>query len=155
MTLDLSFLLLIVRINLVLISFIALFLFSCNDNGEKTLRTGAFEIRENPASAPRELPTLFVYKGSTPKLAVLRDPGSYFSSPEGMTLFHTKDSVEVVSEFYRKNVEKEGWSIIQSQSSPDSSFIMAESPYQKLVTVIVRQGDPTEIKIYVKQSGTD
>jgi len=131
----------------------------CGKEGEadrRVLRHKSFEIRENPASIPRELPRIFYYFGSKVKRTGVYKSRRYFASPEGVAVFTSKDAPERIEEFYIKAIRKYGWKIIQSHRKPGEILLMTESAgtmrYPRLITVIIRGKGPSTIKIYYRRT---
>ena len=122
---------------------------------ERQLHLRDFEVDRNPQRAPAELQREFVYANATKVLS-----GSFHSErvvrpPEGVLVSESQDSLEVVRAAYEKAARDTGWNVIQSVQKEGEFLMMVESPserYRRLVTVVVRRGPPTEIKVYFRRS---
>lgn len=106
-------------------------------------------------SFPDSLPLLFFYPESRIVIEGSSRNRSFFGGKEGAVLLNTEDPAEKVSEYYNQSLAADGWRIIQSKKIEGRILLMAESPFRKIVTVIISRQKPTEIKIYYKNSGTD
>lgn len=131
-------------------------LFSCkgSDQGE-SLHVNGVLLRTKPGTMPEQVPADFRYPGSEPTMSGSVEDESFFAPSEGVILFQSKDSVEKIEGYYQNVIQKYGWNIIQSRRDKGEALLMSESPFRKLVTVIIRSGDPTMIRIYYRRSGDD
>ena len=96
-----------------------------------------------------------IYPGSQIQLTGVFKSDAALTAPEGASYLHTEDPIEKVEESYYKVFMYNGWNIIQSHKKPGEALIMAESPFGKLLTVILRGNKGTDIKIYVKRLGAE
>ena len=125
-------------------------LLSCGgaaSDSQETLQFGNFTLIENPEEFPEGLPELFRYPRATMSLIGMYDAGNFLTAQEGVVLFETTDTRDAVESYYTGAFRKRGWKVIQSVNKPGERLIMAESPFQKLVTVILRGNT---IKLYFK-----
>lgn len=143
------------RFSVLAVSLIAA-LVGCGRNDKPIeLRTRNFTLTERPDRVPLEVPDAFHYTGSKLVSAGVYEGGNLLSSLEGAFVSETADDPDTVEKFYQSAFAARGWNIIQSVQEKDQRLLMGESTYQKLVTVIIRSGNPTVIKVYFKRKDAD
>lgn len=125
------------------------------DPGEYTLKLRNFVLTRHPASLPVELPDFFQYTNGSAIYTAVFDAGRYNMTPEGALIYTTDDTADTVEKYYQEAIQKNGWKVIQSLHSPGEILVMAESPFSRLVTVIIRGDKPAQIKIYFKRSNEE
>lgn len=119
------------------------------------LKNRNFTLTQNPDRLPLEVPDAFHYTGSRLVYAGVYEGGNLLSSLEGAYVSETNDDIDAVEKFYQAAFAIRGWKIIQSVQDKDQRLLMGESTYQKLVTVVIRPGNPTVIKVYFKRKDAD
>lgn len=113
------------------------------------------KLNLNPQDFPEELTSIFYYPNSKVIISGLAGKEKYLSAMEGAILLETNDTADQVQDYYIKEIQKNGWRIIQSQKTDDGRLIMVESSFRNLVTIILRGETPTRVKIYFKRSGIE
>ncbi len=133
---------------------------SLRAESEQSYTFNDIELKSSPQTLPDEVPALFLYPGASPVFSGTLEGGGFMLFTEGAVVLSTEADLQGVESYYLKELNRNGWSIIQSNRKEGEVLIMAESPFQKLITIILRQGDsgkkpPTLIKIYFKRSGAE
>ena len=132
------------------------FLASCGvPVGQREYRFKNFAVFERANALPAEIPDFFRYPEAKIEYSAVFDSGRFNVQPEGAAVYSTGDSNEEVRDFYLKNIASNGWKIIQSVNNPGESLLMAESPFSKIVTIIIRGTAPSQVRIFFKGSGSD
>jgi len=129
-------------VNLLLLLVSALPLACVQDSKEKTIRIEETTLVTEPGSLPASFPEFARYPSGT-----IRITGSCCSSSEGAALIHTDDATDKIERYYLTAFQKYGWNIIQSYKKKGELLIMAESPLKPLLTVIVRDENPAQIRL--------
>ncbi|MDH5655118.1 MAG: hypothetical protein OEZ34_04385, partial [Spirochaetia bacterium] len=119
------------------------------------IRIRNLELTGGVNSLPDTFPAFAYYKGSHNLLTGLFRSEKALATPEGAAFLQSDDSINEVEEYYNRSFRENGWSVIQSHRSETEILLMAESPFGKLITVILRAGPKTDIKVYVKRLGGD
>lgn len=125
----------------------------CADSRQLTLRD--FYLESLPARPPAELQREFIYSGGRHLLSGVYRSERIVSAPEGVLVTETTDDLSVVQAAYAKAITASGWNVIQSLQKPKEALLMVESPstrYRRLVTIVMRAGPPTTIKVYFRRS---
>lgn len=138
--------------------FLFLILFSnCNatDSPKKELvfRHKFFIIKENVKNEPSELPAMFYYKNAKIIKTGLFKIKKYNHASEGIIIYETMDNSDKIEKHYIRTIRKNGWNIIQSKKSQHEKLLMTESPgirFRQLITIIIRDNNPSKIKIYFR-----
>jgi len=119
------------------------------------IRIRNLEISGGTDSLPDAFPAFSNYSGASIPILGTYKTESNLSTPEGAAFLHAADSLQTVQDYYYRSFSENGWNIIQSHTKESEALIMAESPFGKLITVIMRSNAGTDIKIYVKRLGGD
>lgn len=126
----------------------------CTDRPIKIVR-GDVEVESNPDKLTNAFPEKTIFPGARVKYSALFRTQEFWAQPQSMASLESPSTIGEIEQYYRDYIDNENWKIIQSRKEPNSILIMAESDYRKLMTVIIRQGDPlTSIRIYFKRSGS-
>ena len=120
--------------------------------GER-FRFGETTVKTSPGEMPDGIPPSFRYPGSTLELSGVSSATGYVVSAQGAVAMDTADDRRTVEFYYLDVLNQSGWTIIQSQRKEDRVLIMAESPFRKLVTLILTGDGQTRIRVYFKKSG--
>lgn len=121
--------------------------------GEKSYQFGESIVKTDPESLPDGLPTGFLFPGSTIRLSGFSHGSGYVVQAQGAVYLETKSDLRTVDDFYESFITESAWKVIQSKKSEDLSFIMAESPFRKVVTIIITGQSNVSIRIYFRKSG--
>lgn len=120
-----------------------------------TITRGDVIVHSHIQQIPDAFPENAIYPGAKIRHAALFTNQERWAQPQSMASFESPSTMSEIEDFYRKFLKDQDWKIIQSRKESDSILLMAESDYRKLMTVIIRTGDPfTTIRIYFKRSGS-
>lgn len=128
---------------------------SCSGKDETRIHFNYSTLVTNPGQLPKQILYEFQYPGAKPVLSIESDPYNFSSRAEGAVVMVSEDSREKIKAFYRQVIEKEGWRVIQTNSSQDRDLIMSESVYGRMLTYILEGDSPTRIKMYYRRSRLD
>lgn len=104
---------------------------------------------------PGNLPERFRYPDGKIILTGISGADNFMTSTEGAMLIESNDPHAKVVEYYEQLFGQFNWQIIQSHRGDHETLLMAETTFKKLFTVIIRNEQPTSIRIYFKRSGSD
>jgi hypothetical protein len=126
---------------------------SCRGSEQETFALKNAVISTGQKELPESYPAFTRYPGSQILISGIYTDTSLFEDPEGAAVLKTADDSERVGRYYATSFEKSGWNVIQSHRQGEEILIMAESPFRRLVTVVLRGSGPTLIRLYTKRPG--
>ncbi len=119
------------------------------------IQAGGSRIERNPASLPEELQEWLLIPGASIHTTGTVTGSSFMTPGEGLAVLRSETEPSEILKYYNEEFRKNRWTVLQSGQSEGKTLIMAESPYKRLVTVIITSDRPSFIKIYYKRSGNE
>ncbi len=76
----------------------------------------------------------------------------FFENEEAILILESPASLQKIINYYKKNVQKRGWKIIQYRKKENVTFFTIESPtQQRLLTIVLRKKkESRQIKLYLR-----
>ena len=120
---------------------------------EDVLKDNEVELSKKLDKEKSGLPSLLL---SYPKInlqwraSYTRDP--FFGSEESIFILQSSDPWKDLERYYLKSIKTLNWQLIQHLHKNGTCLLIAESPFQNLLTFVISASKVSSVKIYTRLS---
>lgn len=124
---------------------------ACQD---RSIQMGDLFLASRPSTLPQGFPAELVYQNAKVEMMGQLDTAGFWSPAQYALSFRTADEGESVRAFYMQYLRQERWQILQSRhfDAEKKTIIVAESPMQRTMTLIIPDGPRSVVQLYLKRS---
>lgn len=120
----------------------------------RSIQKGDLLLSSRPAALPDGFPRELVYRDSRVEMLGQLDTAGFWSPAQYAVSFRTEDDGDSVRAHYMQFLHQEHWQILQSRhfDAESKTIIVAESPMQRIMTLIIPDGPASVVQLYLKRS---